>query len=73
MAFYLRGGPAARMMKRFKDFLHSHPTAAELTRLYSRQAVYADDKIKRLLDFEPVIDLQQGLTRCVGWLEHHGI
>lgn len=73
MEIYLRGGPTSRLMTRVKTMLNSTPSTKELEDLYSRRAVYVDDKARELLGYRPAFDLDEGLRTCVLWLAHHGL
>lgn len=71
MEIYLRGGWASRVMKRIKGQLDMTPSGAELDDLYSRQASYEDDKIRKVLGYQPAFDLATGIERTIQWLRHH--
>ncbi len=71
MEIYLRGGFASRVMKRIKGELKSTPSGDELNNLFSRQAVYTDSKARRLLQYEPMFDIDRGLAMTLAWLRLH--
>lgn len=72
MEIYLRGGWASNVMKRVKTILDSTPSHGELEDLYSRRAIYSDDKARRVLGYRPKFDLQRGLALSVLWMERNG-
>lgn len=72
MEIYLRGGWASRMMKRVKTVLDSTPSTGELEDLYSRRAVYSDQKARTLLGYQPKFDLNRGMALSVLWMERNG-
>jgi nucleoside-diphosphate-sugar epimerase len=72
MRVYLKGGVAGRWMRRLKSTLETTPSRGELEDLYSRHAIYGDVKARRILGFEPRVDLESGLALSVAWLRHHG-
>lgn len=72
MDIYLRGGWASRIMKRVKTVFDSTPSTGELEDLYSRQAVYSDQKARTLLGYQPKFDLERGMALSVLWMERNG-
>lgn len=72
MEIYLQGGWASNVMKRVKTMLDSTPSHSELEDLYSRRAIYSDDKVRRLLGYRPKFDLQRGLELSVLWMGRNG-
>ncbi len=72
MEIYLRGGWASRIMKRVKTVFDSTPSTGELEDLYSRQAVYSDQKARTLLGYQPKFDLERGMALSVLWMERNG-
>ena len=72
MEIYLRGGTASRIMKRVKTILDSTPSPTELEKLYSRGAVYSDQKARDVLGYRPRYDLEKGLQLSVLWLKQNG-
>ena len=72
MEIYLRGGLASQVMKRVKMILDSTPSPGELEDLYSRRAIYTDQKARDLLGYRPQFDLERGLTLSVLWMARNG-
>lgn len=72
MEIYLRGGWASNVMKRVKTMLDSTPSQGELEDLYSRRALYSDEKARTLLGYRPKFDLDRGLTMSVLWMTRNG-
>jgi nucleoside-diphosphate-sugar epimerase len=72
MEIYLRGGFTSRIMKRVKTMFDSTPSTGELEDLYSRRAVYVDDKARRVLGYQPRYDLQRGIAMSVLWMSRSG-
>jgi nucleoside-diphosphate-sugar epimerase len=72
MEIYLRGGACGRLMKRVKTWLQSTPSTRELSDLYSRRAIYTDEKARRQLGYEPQFQLQRGLAVSALWLADGG-
>ncbi len=73
MEIYLRGGPTSRLMKRVKGLLNSTPSTKELENLYSRRAIYVDQRAHDLLGYRPAYDLAAGVRMSVLWMAHHGL
>ncbi len=59
-------------MKRVKTVFDSTPSTGELEDLYSRQAVYSDQKARTLLGYQPKFDLERGMALSVLWMERNG-
>ena len=71
MEIYLRGGWASRMMKRIKGELSSTPSGGELNDLYSRDAVYTDQKAREWIGYDPQFDIESGIRQSIYWLQHN--
>lgn len=72
MSMYKRYDVAKLVMKRAEHAIRQTPSAAELA-LYSRRAVYATDKARDRLGFEPLVSMAEGVRLSAQWLLHHGI
>jgi nucleoside-diphosphate-sugar epimerase len=72
MEIYLRGGKASQVMKWVKSMFDSTPSQGELEDLYSRKAIYADDKAHQLLGYQPKFDLNRGMAMSVLWMARSG-
>ncbi|MEM7783784.1 MAG: NAD-dependent epimerase/dehydratase family protein [Planctomycetota bacterium] len=71
MEIYLQGGTASRWMKRLKSALDSTPSSNELNDLYSRQIRYSDEKIRKLLGYQPSFSLERGIDATIEWMRLH--
>jgi predicted dehydrogenase/nucleoside-diphosphate-sugar epimerase len=71
MEIYLRGGWAGQMMKRLKGRLDTTPSGGELHDLYSRKAVYVDERIQEELGYRPTYDLDRGMQSTIQWMLLH--
>jgi nucleoside-diphosphate-sugar epimerase len=69
---YLRGGVLGRMMHRAKTVLQSTPSHRELGELFSRRAIYTDEKARTGLGYRPQFDLDRGLALSALWLNSGG-
>ena len=73
MRIYERGGPLATAMKHVKSRLNTKPSSNEFEDLYNRKAVYDWSKAKRVLGWQPAVDLDRGLRLSVDWLKYAGV
>lgn len=73
MEIYLRGGWPTKVMKSVKNKLNSTPSGNELNDLFSRHAVYDDQKAHDLLGYQPNFDMDRGLAVSVAWLQLHEV
>ncbi|MBN1657736.1 MAG: NAD-dependent epimerase/dehydratase family protein [Anaerolineae bacterium] len=64
--------PAKMLMKSAETSLKTTPRWADL-QLYNLDARYSIDKARRLLGYEPRVDLDRGLALTVAWLEQVGL
>ncbi|MBL8854833.1 MAG: NAD-dependent epimerase/dehydratase family protein [Planctomycetaceae bacterium] len=71
MEIYLRGGWAGQMMKRLKKQLENTPSGGELQDLFTRQAIYKDDAIRRELGYQPAFGLERGIASTLQWMILH--
>ena len=71
MEIYLRGGWAGQMMKKLKKRLESTPSGGELQDLFTRQAIYKDDAIRRELGYQPAFSLERGIALTHQWMILH--
>jgi nucleoside-diphosphate-sugar epimerase len=70
MALYQRSAAAKRLMRLAEHAIRTTPTTAEF-RLYSRQAYFRTDKAERLLGFDPLFSMREGIALSMAWLRHH--
>lgn len=68
---YRRSRVVRRAMERTETEIRSTPSAGEID-FYERPAHFKVDKARRLLGFEPEIELAQGQKLTSLWLAHHG-
>ncbi len=55
-----------------RGVVRSSPSVRELTRLYTRKAIFVDQKARDMLGYVPQFDVDRGLDLSVRWLVHHG-
>lgn len=55
-----------------RSVVRSSPSVRELTQLYSRKAVFVDQKAQDLLGYQPQVSVERGLDLSIQWLRHHG-
>ena len=73
MRIYERGGPLASVMKHVKGRLNSQPSSNEFDDLYNRTAIYDCSKARRVLGWQPAVNLDHGLRLSVDWLKYAGV
>jgi nucleoside-diphosphate-sugar epimerase len=63
---------ADALMRKTEVKLKSTPVPDEF-KLFGRDVIYSNDKIKNVLDFSPKTNVDEGLQRTVEWLMLQGI
>ncbi|MGH0037027.1 MAG: NAD-dependent epimerase/dehydratase family protein [Myxococcota bacterium] len=71
MAVYQRSALAKRVMQGAESAIKKTPTTGEFA-LLGRTGEYPTAKAREILDWEPRIDMQEGIRLSVLWLRHHG-
>ena len=69
---HAQSSTAASYMNATESSLKLMPTPEQL-KLYRVEAEYVIDKARAELGYVPQVNLQQGLTHCVAWLNQQGV
>lgn len=70
LALYQRSSAAKAVMRRAEAVIRNAPTSAEFD-LYSLAVSYGTEKAQKLLGYQPVYSMRDGIELSVAWLKHN--